>query len=145
MQAKELTSLDQMMKEIATMQFLYPKITHSKYESYLTQMIQNNYTQIAIYDNGECIGLSGCWYNVKLWSGKYLEIDNFIIHPEYRKKGIGKIIVDYIQQKALNLDCNMIVLDAYTTNFDAHRFYYNQGFVPKGFHFIKILDENALT
>jgi GNAT superfamily N-acetyltransferase len=30
------------------------------------------------------------WFGIKLWCGKYLEIDNFIVHPEHRKKGIGK-------------------------------------------------------
>ena len=38
-------------------------------------------------------------------------------------------------------DSTMIVLDAFTGNFKAHRFYYNQGFSPKGFHFVKILNE----
>jgi hypothetical protein len=32
----------------------------------------------------------------------------------------------------------MIVLDAFG-NFTAHRFYYNQGYGPKGFHFVKSL------
>jgi hypothetical protein len=39
----------------------------------------------------------------------------------------------------------MIVLDAFTGNFTAHRFYYNQGYVPKGFHFLKILNEEGLS
>jgi hypothetical protein len=38
----------------------------------------------------------------------------------------------------------MIVLDAYTGNY-AQSFYYNQGFVPKGFHFLKILNEDGLS
>jgi hypothetical protein len=37
----------------------------------------------------------------------------------------------------------MIVLDAFTGNYTAHRFYYNQGFIPKVF--LKILDENGLS
>jgi GNAT superfamily N-acetyltransferase len=80
-----------------------------------------------------------------LWSGKYLEIDNFIVHPEHRSKGVGKLLTDFVHQKALDLGCNNIVLDAYTNNFQAHRFYYNQGYGPKGFHFVKILDEEGLT
>ena len=41
---------------------------------------------------------------------------------------------------AKNEGCSMLALDSYTSNFKAHKFFYNQGFAPKGFHFIKILD-----
>jgi ribosomal protein S18 acetylase RimI-like enzyme len=29
-----------------------------------------------------------------------IEIDNFIVHPEHRSKGLGKIMTDYIDAKA---------------------------------------------
>lgn len=120
-------------------------MTLAKYRSFLDEMIPNRYTQVAVFDNNKCIGITGCWTSVKLWSGKYLEIDNFVVHEAYRSKGIGKMLTDFIEQKALELGCTNIVLDAFTTNFAAHRFYYNQGYGPKGFHFVKILDENGLT
>ena len=64
---------------------------------------------------------------------------------EHRSKGIGKMLTDYVNQKAIALDCTMIVLDAYTQNFTAHRFYYNQGYYPRGFHFVKTLNVDGLT
>lgn len=134
-----------MLAQIETIRFLYPKITLEKYESYLQEMVPHNYIQIAVFENEECLGLTGCWSGTKLWSGKYLEIDNFIVHPNHRKKGVGKLLTDYVNQKATNLECSMIVLDAFTGNFSAHRFYYNQGYEPKGFHFLKILDEKRLS
>lgn len=74
-----------------------------------------------------------------------MEIDNFIVHPDHRSKGIGKLLTDYVNQKAMDLDCTMIVLDAFTGNFKAHKFYYNQGYNPRGFHFIKTLNVEGLT
>ena len=134
-----------MLAQIETMQHLYPKLSNEKYESYLLDMVPHNYIQIAVFDNGTCVGLTGLWSVTKLWSGKYLEIDNFIVHPDHRSKGVGKMMTDYINQKALDLGCTNIVLDAFTTNFTAHRFYYNQGYGAKGFHFVKILNEEGLT
>ena len=145
MEIEELTSLEAMLDQIELMQFLYPKLTLEKYKSYLQEMLPRNYTQVAVFENKECIGITGCWFGIKLWSGKYLEIDNFIVHPEHRSKGIGKLLTDFVNQKALDLGCTNIVLDAYTNNFTAHRFYYNQGYGPKGFHFVKILNEEGLT
>jgi GNAT superfamily N-acetyltransferase len=145
LQTRELTTINEMLTQIDTIRFLYPKITLEKYKSFLSDMLPHNYTQIAVFENDVCLGITGCWSATKLWTGKYLEIDNFVVHPEHRSRGIGKILTDFIEQKAINLGCSSIVLDAFTGNFGAHRFYYNQGYAPKGFHFVKVLDENKLT
>lgn len=134
-----------MLGEIEILKHLYPTFTIEKYQSYLEEMVPHNYKQLAIYEKGVCVALTGFWTGVKLWCGKYIEIDNFIVDPNHRSKGLGKMLTDYIDAKAIELGCTMTVLDAYTGNFTAHRFYYNQGFVPKGFHFLKILNEDGLS
>lgn len=145
LQIREFTTIDKMLAQIDTIRFLYPNLTLEKYQSFLSEMVPHNYIQIGVLENEVCLGITGCWSATKLWTGKYLEIDNFVVNPEYRSKGIGKMLTDYIEQKALDLGCSSIVLDAFTGNFGAHRFYYNQGYGPKGFHFVKVLDENKLT
>ncbi|MBC5862008.1 GNAT family N-acetyltransferase [Flavobacterium turcicum] len=141
----ELTTKEEMLAQYDVMLHLYTNFTFEKYDAYLTDMIPHNYKQIAVFEGTVCVGLSGLWSGTKLWSGKYLEIDNFIVHPDHRKKGIGKIMTDYVDAKAKELGCTMIVLDAFTGNFNAHRFYYNQGYAPKGFHFLKIINEDGLS
>ncbi|WP_343705114.1 GNAT family N-acetyltransferase [Flavobacterium sp.] len=145
LQIKELRTIEDMVAQIHTIRFLYPNISLEKYETFLAEMLPHNYIQIAVFEDDICLGLTGCWSATKLWTGKYLEIDNFVVNPEYRSKGIGKLLTDYIEKKAIELNCSSIVLDAFTGNFGAHRFYYNQGYAPKGFHFVKILDEKKLT
>ena len=142
---KELTTIDEMLANIEVMRFLYPTFTVEKYESYLLEMIPHNYKQVAVFENEICVAVSGFWSGTKLWSGKYIEIDNFIVHPDHRSKGLGKMMTDYVDALAKKTGCTMIVLDAFTGNFTAHRFYYNQGYVPKGFHFLKILNEEGLS
>lgn len=134
-----------MLAQINTMQHLYPKLTIEKYESYLQEMVSHNYKQAAVFEDDICVGITGFWTAVKLWTGKYIEIDNFIVHPDHRSKGVGKIMTDYIDNKAKTKGCNAIVLDAFTGNFKAHRFYYNQGYEPRGFHFVKMLNQEGLT
>lgn len=142
---KELTTKQEMLAQFHVMQYLYTNFSLEKYEAYLSDMIPHNYKQVAVFENDICVGLSGLWSGTKLWSGKYLEIDNFIVHPEHRMKGIGKMMTDYIDIIGKETGCTMIVLDAFTGNFTAHRFYYNQGYAPKGFHFLKILNEDGLS
>lgn len=134
-----------MLAQVETMKQLYPNLTIEKYENYLKEMVPHNYKQLAVFEEDVCVGITGFWTAMKLWTGKYIEIDNFIVHSDHRSKGIGKLMTDYIDEKAKAEGCTAIVLDAFTGNFTAHRFYYNQGYVPKGFHFLKIIDEEGLT
>jgi GNAT superfamily N-acetyltransferase len=145
MKLQVLTSVQEMLSQIETIKFLYPNMTIERYEGFLTDMIPKNYKQVAVFDGETCVGLTGFWFGTKLWTGKYLEIDNFIVHPDYRKNGIGKLLTNFIDEKAKELNCTCIVLDAFTGNFVAHKFYYNQGYVPRGFHFIKTIDENGFS
>lgn len=145
MKTQVLTNAPEMLLQIETIKFLYPNMTIERYESFLSDMIPKNYKQVAVFEGEICVGISGFWFGTKLWTGKYIEIDNFIVHPEYRKKGIGKLLTQFIDEKAKELNCTCIVLDAFTGNFEAHKFYYNQGYVPRGFHFIKTIDENGFS
>ena len=145
LEIRELSTVAEMLGNIEVMRFLYPTFTVEKYETYLIEMIPHNYKQVAVFENEVCVAVSGLWSGTKLWSGKYIEIDNFIVHPEHRSKGLGKMMTDYVDVLAKETGCTMIVLDAFTGNFTAHRFYYNQGYVPKGFHFLKILNEEGLS
>ena len=145
MKLQEFTTIPEMLAQFEMIQFLYPKMEIETYERYLQDMIGHNYKQLAVFENNTCVGITGFWFGTKLWTGKYLEIDNFVTHPEHRKKGIAKLMTDYLSDKAAQLGCTCIVLDAFTGNFEAHRFYYNQGYVPRGFHFIKTINENGFS
>lgn len=144
MEIRELKTIGEMISQLSVMQELYPTLTEIQYYEMLTEMIPNNYGQIAVFENEKCVGISGYWIGTKLWCGKYLELDNVIVSKEYRSKGVGKILSDFLDNKAHLNNCTIQVLDAYTTNFKAHRFYYNQGFSPKGFHFVKIIDKTGI-
>lgn len=141
----ELTTKEEMLAQIEVLQELYPKLTSAYYEQLLDQMLGNNYGQIAVMLHGECIAISGYWIGTKMWCGPYLELDNVVVKASARGTGAGKLMQSYLEEKANTLGSHIMVLDAYSNNFQAHRFYYNQGYAPRGFHFIKILDEEKLT
>lgn len=142
---RELKTLEEMLPHLTILRELYPELELENYRSMLENMIPHNYSQVGVFNNNECIAISGYWLGTKLWCGPYLELDNVIVCESARGTGAGKLIQNYLEEKAIALNCHIMVLDAYTTNFKAHRFYYNQGYSPKGFHFIKILNEDGLT
>lgn len=137
----ELVSKEQMLAQLPIIQQLYPDYTLEIYGNLLDEMIPHNYKQLIVVENGITMGLAGFWIGTKLWCGKYLELDNVVVHEDFRSKGIGSVMTKYLNQKAIDEDCFLIALDAYTTNFGAQKFYMNHGFVPKGFHFVKFLKD----
>lgn len=120
-------------------QELYPEMTIDSYRQMLNEMT-DNYGQIQVWDNDQMLGVSGYWIGTKLWCGKYLEMDNVVVSSKSRSKGVGKLMTEYLTDLAINEDCKMMCLDAYTDNFRAGKFYINQGFVPRGFHYIKMME-----
>lgn len=144
MELRELHSKDEMLQNYDLLHEMYPSLTQEDYSFELDQMLPHNYGQVAIYDNGICIGLSGFWIGYKLWCGKYLELDNVVVTGKLRSKGVGNMIFDYLHQKAVNEKCTMLALDSYTSNFKAHKFFYNKGYAPRGFHFVNLLDKDKV-
>lgn len=134
-----------MLPHLEVLQELYPELDSESYRNMLENMIPHNYAQIGVFIDNNCVAISGYWLGTKLWCGPYLELDNVIVCKEARGTGAGKLIQSYLEEKATALNCSIMVLDAYSNNFKAHRFYYNQGYAPRGFHFIKILNEDGLN
>ncbi len=142
---KELKSLEEMLEQLPILQELYPSLTLDAYRNDLIDMLPNNhYGQIAVFEGETCLGLTGYWIGTKLWCGKYLEIDNLIVSEKQRSTGVGKQMFDYLAAKAMQENCTMMALDSYTSNFKAHKFFYNQSFAPKGFHFIHVLKNEGI-
>jgi GNAT superfamily N-acetyltransferase len=141
---RELIDKEEMLKNLSVLQDLYPSLTSSEYSSELDLMLPHNYGQVGVFEGDICLGLSGFWIGTKLWCGKYLELDNIVVSKTQRSQGIGKLIFDFLHKKALENDCTMLSLDSYTTNFNAHKFFYKEGFAPKGFHFINILKDDKV-
>jgi GNAT superfamily N-acetyltransferase len=142
----ELNTIDDMLDHLDVIKELYPSLTKESYSDYLKHMLPNNrYAQIAVLENEKCLGIAGVWIGTKLWCGKYLEIDNLIVSSKHRSTGVGKLLFEYVAQKAETEKCSMLALDSYTSNFKAHKFFYNAGFEPKGFHFIRILNPEMIN
>ncbi len=128
-----------MLQQFPLIQYLNPTMEVARYETLIRQMLPLNYKMVGVFDGATCLGLSGYWVATKLYSGKYLEVDNFVVDEQCRSRGIGKLLLDWLTQEAQKHQCETMMLDAYVVNHAAHKFYLREGFVIKGFHFLKRL------
>lgn len=141
MEIRILTQKAEMLAHLDIVKQLYPDFTVEKYGTLLDEMLKANYQQVIVTKNNKTIALTGVWIGTKLWSGKYIEIDSFVVDEDFRGQKIGDILIKEVHKIAEKEGANQIVLDAFTTNFTAGKFYINHGFQPKGFHFVKILNQ----
>ncbi|MGO3182309.1 MAG: GNAT family N-acetyltransferase [Aequorivita sp.] len=106
----------------------------------ILEMSQQNYECLGVYDTDTLIGVCGLWFQTRHYAGRSLEVDHFIIEDSYRNLGIGKMMIEFVSDYAKKKSCNWIELNSYVHNFPSHKFFYNQGFVAKGYHFVKELN-----
>lgn len=134
-----LTQKAEMLPHLALIQQLSPSITEARYSTMLDDMLVHGYRMVSVWEADVCVGVSGIWVATKLYSGRYLEMDNVVVASTHRSKGIGKILNDFVESLARAEGCQMIMLDAYLENEKAHAFYERSGFVKRGYHFLKTL------
>jgi ribosomal protein S18 acetylase RimI-like enzyme len=146
MEIREVEQLEAMFESFDLAKNLYPRMSLEVYKRLLTDAFHSGFLrQIQVFEGENMIGLCGYWIGTKVWCGKYMELDHFVVHPDYRSHGIGDRMVNELAKKAEAMNCQMIALDAYTDNFKAHKFFVNHGFVPRGFHFIRLIGDAELS
>ncbi|MDT0551792.1 GNAT family N-acetyltransferase [Urechidicola vernalis] len=109
----------------------------------ILEMIEQNYECAVMYDNEKLIGVCGIWYMTRHYIGKSMEVDHVIIDNTYRGQGLGRLFFDWIYKHAKSKGCEASELNTYTGNPKSHKFYYNEGYEIKGFHFLKVMREDG--
>ena len=135
----KLNTLEEMMEYHELLQLMYPEMQKNEYKRKLNEMLKNDYNQIAAFEGNVCVGIAGYWINTRLYCDKYIDIDNVVVRTEFRSKGVGKEMMDWLESFAKKEKCKYSILDAYVENRKAQKFYFREGYIIRGFHFLKPL------
>lgn len=108
-------------------------------EQRFIEMNTQNYECAGVYNNDTLIGICGLWFCTRHYSGRSVEADHVYIDDSYRGKGLGKDFFKWIYEYVKAKGCESVELNTYVSNFDSHKFYYNEGFKILGYHFFKKL------
>ncbi|HLW31933.1 MAG TPA: GNAT family N-acetyltransferase [Aequorivita sp.] len=115
------------------------KLSEEILKERLLEMAQQNYECIGVYENERLVGICGLWFQTRHYAGRSVEMDHVIVGETHRNHGIGKQLIAFVVEYAREKSCQWIELNTYVDNFLSHKFYYNQGFVAKGYHFVREL------
>lgn len=119
-----------------------PWMNKPEFRRRLKAMLPHHYRAIGAFDGETLVGCSGFWISTRFWCGKQLDIDNFVVSDAAQGKGIGRAMTKWLEKKALDERCDLIVLDSYTDSVGTHMFYYKQGYTITGYHFTKLPGSN---
>jgi GNAT superfamily N-acetyltransferase len=71
--------------------------------------------------------------------GVHLYVDDLVTDAAQRSRGVGHVLMQWLEQRARELSCVALVLDSGTQRTRAHRFYFREGMVVVCFNFTKEL------
>jgi len=120
---------------------LNPELSQSLLTNRQLEMFSyHNHKCFGLYLAEKLIGVSSGWLTTRLYSGKQLEIDNFIINPKLQSKGYGAFFLKAIEKWSLENNCLTVELNTYIRNERSHSFYTSLGYIKLGYHFQKKID-----
>ncbi|MCX7914515.1 MAG: GNAT family N-acetyltransferase [Thermodesulfovibrionales bacterium] len=63
-------------------------------------------------------------------------VEDIVVHPQWRRKGIGKSIIQFAMERCKEKGCYKLTLSSNMKRLDAHLFYDSVGFKKHGYSFV---------
>jgi GNAT superfamily N-acetyltransferase len=137
---KNLDNREAMMLAWPILAQRYKNLSKEKLSNQIDEMIvANDFKMVAAFLGDEIVGVAGYWVLLMLYCGRYIQVSSFIVDEQKRGLGIGRKILQRLEEVGRELGCEKMVLDSYTENKKSHSLYYRNDFHIRGFHFMKDL------
>lgn len=96
--------------------------------SYLRELSDNQFAYYYVCLQGDkVLGYMGMWLIID-----EAHVTTIAVHPEYRGRYLGKVLLEELMARAVALGADKITLEVRPSNLVAQRLYRRVGFVPAG-------------
>jgi GNAT superfamily N-acetyltransferase len=97
------------------------------------------YRIVGAFEDGRCLAVAGFRVIHNLAWGDCLYVDDLSTHPDGRRRGHGRALLEWCEAEAERLGCGELHLDSGVgaEREDAHRLYFNTGMRITSYHFMK--------
>jgi GNAT superfamily N-acetyltransferase len=95
------------------------------------------YRLVGAFEDGRCVAVAGFRVIHNLAWGDCLYVDDLSTHPDGRRRGHGRALLEWCAAEAERLGCGQLHLDSGVgpEREDAHRLYFNAGLRITSYHF----------
>ena len=73
--------------------------------------------------DGRVIGMALYYYVYSTWKGRMIYLEDFVLEPEYRRRGIGQALWNELLATGRANDCHLLKWQVVKTNTEAMKFY----------------------
>ncbi|MCB5186474.1 GNAT family N-acetyltransferase [Methylobacillus caricis] len=106
------------------------------------RQFESGYRLAGLRKADQWLGLVGFRVTENLLYGRFVYVDDLIVHPGSQNQGIGRKLIETCRNQAIQLGCANLVLDTGLHMAYAQRFYFRQGLLAEGLHFVEQLQES---
>jgi ribosomal protein S18 acetylase RimI-like enzyme len=143
---KHIESEADLEASFSVMQELRPHLSdRATYKEQVARQRTQGYRLLAAWRNGAIVGLAGYRLQDNLLYGRFVYVDDLVVSAALHRSRFGERLLQAARQQAIALDCRHFVLDTGLHMALAQRFYFRQGLLAKGMHFVEPLTQESST
>lgn len=109
----------------------------------LDRQLHQHYRLIGARQGGVIVGLAGFREMENLLYGRFIYVDDLVVDAGLRQLGLGARLLDAVRNEAVSRGCAHLVLDTGLHMPLAQRFYFREGLLAKGMHFVEPLSKTS--
>lgn len=130
----------------ALMRELRPHLRDSlAFTEQLARQQRQGYCLLGAWQGEQVVGLIGYRSTENLLYGRFIYVDDLVVDPRLRQHGVGAMLIDAVREEARQQGCRHFVLDTGLHMALAQRFYFRQGLLARGMHFVQPLEVPQVT
>lgn len=138
-EVKHLTSEEEWKTAFPAILSLRPALTIDDFLVARAFCIEGGYRLFGLKSYEKIVCIAGISVRPHISGKRQLEIEDFATHPEHKRSGYGRELVEWIINYARSEECFRIKLNSALHRQDAHLFYKAIGFSETGCRFEMIL------
>lgn len=116
---------------------IYPAIPAQTLAERLETIERSGWRCAGVWQDGQLIALSGFWIQTRFYCGRYLYIDHFVVTAGCRSHRIGPLLLEFLNNLAVDAGCDLTCGDIFVTNERAQRYWRREGYQQVGVHFTR--------
>jgi GNAT superfamily N-acetyltransferase len=126
----------------ALMRELRPHLTdEAAFAEQIARQYAQGYRLLGAYLGERVVGLIGYRAMENTVYGRFVYVDDLVIDTGERQRGLGAFLITTVRNEARRLGCQHLVLDTGLHMALAQRFYFRQGLLARGMHFVQPLPQ----
>ena len=121
------------------MSYLRPHVAAGEFVPRVQAQQAEGFQLAYVEDQDEVVAVAGFRVMEMLATGRTMYVDDLVTDETRRSRGYGKAMLEWLQVRAREEDCQTFSLDSGTHRQEAHAFYFRERMRVTSFHFAKKL------